>query len=125
MKKAFLIFAFCFLAGCSHSPVEETVENREVKPSVVAPRAVIRSGRKDPLLRADYVLKVLGVPDVRRREDPSEVWVYTEKECVLFVYLADRDEGPALVRHMEIGTPTFQAKEKDSLPCLRAAARLR
>ncbi len=125
MKRAFLIFAFCFLAGCSHSPVEGAVEKKAVKPPVTVPQAVIRSGRKDPLLKADYVLQVLGQPDVKRREVPSEVWAYTEKDCVLFIYLADQDEGAALVRHMEIGTSTFQAKEKDSLPCLRAAARLR
>lgn len=127
MKKKWLFFSFvlCLTAGCA---VENgSVPNDESKRNMSAakPEVVIRSGRKDPLLKADYVLKILGQPAVRRYEKPSEVWVYPQEGCVLFVYMTDQEDGTKLVRHMEIGTPTFKAKEKDSVPCLKKAAKLR
>lgn len=127
MKKAFLIVVFCFLSACAGVPKDLPVvaKDENVSSSPVRPESVVRSGRKDPLLKADYVLQVLGKPTVRRREDPSEVWVYAQTGCVLFIFMNDQADGSALVRHMEIGTPTFNATQKDSLPCLRTAAKLR
>ena len=93
--------------------------------SVDGSQTAVGSGRKDPLLKADYVLRVLGEPTVKRRETPSEVWVYAQSGCVLFIYMNEQDDGPSLVRHMEIGTPTFRATRKDSLSCLKTAAKLR
>ncbi|MBO4644170.1 MAG: hypothetical protein J5716_06155 [Alphaproteobacteria bacterium] len=129
MKKSlFLIFVFCLMAaGCvsgnnaSTEPAAGAVEHIPAP----KPEVVIRSGRKDPLLKADYVLEILGRPAVRRYEKPSEVWVYPQEGCVLFVYMADQEDGSKLVRHMEIGTPTFKTKEKDSVPCLKEAVKLR
>lgn len=127
MKKSLLLmFAFCLTAaGCAFENVSRTSDDFEEHVPAAKPEVVIRSGRKDPLLKADYVLEILGRPAVRRYEKPSEIWVYPKEECVLFVYMADQEDGSKLVRHMEIGTPTFKAREKDSLPCLKEAARLR
>lgn len=127
MKKAlFLIFVFCFaVTGCAFEKAVPTIKESPKTFSVPKPEAVIRSGRKDPLLKAAYVLEILGKPDVRRYEKPSEVWGYSQEECVLFVYMTEQTDGSLLVKHMEIGTPTFKAKEKNSLPCLIDAAKLR
>lgn len=123
MKKIFcfvIVLNLLMTAGC----VSENVSADGGK-SAARPESVIRSGRRDPLLKADYVLSVLGEPSVKRYENPSEVWVYPQEGCVLFVYMNDQKDGSKLVRHMEIGTPTFKAKQKDSLPCLETAAGLR
>ena len=127
MKRVLRILAFCFLAGCAGVSQESAVatQNKTHRTKISRPESVVRSGRKDPLLKADYVLQILGEPTVKRREEPSEVWVYTQAGCVLFIFMQDQKEGAALVRHMEIGTPTFSATQKDSLPCLRMAAKLR
>lgn len=136
-----------FLGACVHAPqppeqtepapaesadaavgqAEEPVERAEETPAPEPPKTV-RAGRRDPMLRANYVQTVLGAPTLKRRESPSEVWVYAQDECVLFIYLDERrstEDGGALVRHMEIGTPTFQAKQKNPVPCLKSAAMLR
>lgn len=122
MKKGLLLFfILCsVLTGCASVHGDGAKKHTAAKPEVV-----VRSGRKDPLLKADYVLEILGAPTVRRYEKPSEVWTYSQESCVLFVYMADQADGSKLVRHMEIGTPTFKAKEKNSVPCLREAAKLR
>ncbi|MBR4127242.1 MAG: hypothetical protein IKR09_06695 [Alphaproteobacteria bacterium] len=125
MKRS--LFALCIFCLTMGGCVSKNVSTGQAE-SVVAetePEAVVRSGRKDPLLKAGYVLEVLGKPAVRRYEKPSEVWVYPQEKCVLFVYMADQADGSKLVRHMEIGTPTFKAKEKDSVPCLKEAVKLR
>ena len=138
MKKVLLLsFILCsVLTGCATAPDDLTppeTDDAENAPaadkteSVPAPdpEAVIRSGRKDPLLKSDYVLEVLGRPAVKRYEKPTEIWTYPQEGCVLFIYMEDRPDGSKLVRHMEIGTPTFKAKEKDSVPCLKEAVKLR
>lgn len=126
MKKFFLIFTFCFAAGCARVPKElPVVDSAAENVSVDGSRTAVKAGRKDPLLKADYVLRILGEPTVKRRETPSEVWVYAQSGCVLFIYMNEQDDGSALVRHMEIGTPTFRATRKDSLSCLKTAAKLR
>lgn len=126
MKKAFLIFALCLLSGCARVPKElPVVAAAEEEVSASGLQTDTGAGRKDPLLKADYVLRVLGEPTVKRRETPSEVWVYAQSGCVLFIYMNEQDDGPSLVRHMEIGTPTFRATQKDSLSCLKTAAKLR
>ncbi|MBR1777195.1 MAG: hypothetical protein IJ752_01235 [Alphaproteobacteria bacterium] len=126
MKKGFyfgVVLSLLTAAGCVS---ENAADPNGGKPTIAAkPEAVIRSGRKDPLLKSDYVLSVLGEPSVKRYEKPSEVWVYAQTGCVLFIYMNDQEDGSKLVRHMEIGTPTFKARHKNSLPCLRTAAKLR
>ena len=121
MKKALFLFLFSLLtlAGCAREAGNQNFSDAP------APKAVIRSGRKDPLLKSEYVFKKLGKPEVKRYEAPSEVWVYPQKGCVLLIYMTKQPDESLLVRHMEIGTPTFNSKEKDSVPCLRAAAKLR
>ncbi|HAW33642.1 MAG TPA: hypothetical protein DCX19_03290 [Alphaproteobacteria bacterium] len=138
-----------FLGACAHAPqpleqtegappesadaaverAAEPVERTEERPPAPEPsKTTLRAGRRDPMLRANYVRTVLGAPTLKRREAPSEVWVYARDECVLFIYMDERlstEDGGALVRHMEIGTPTFQAKQKDPVPCLKSAAMLR
>ena len=128
MKKSlFALCVFCLtIVGCASENVStEQAESIVKHIPETKPESVIRSGRKDPLLKASYVLEILGKPAVRRYEKPSEVWVYPQEGCVLFVYMADQEDGSKLVRHMEIGTPTFKAKEKNSIPCLREASKLR
>lgn len=125
MKK-FLFLILCLIAaGCAAETVSPVDGDAKKRPPAAKPETVLRSGRKDPLLKADYVLEILGEPEVRRYEKPSEVWGYPQEGCVLFVYMADQKDGTKLVRHMEIGTPTFKAKEKNSVPCLKEAAKLR
>lgn len=127
MKRVLALLFFCLLAGCAGVTQDSSVaaKNKTNQTKISRPESVVRSGRKDPLLKADYVLQILGEPTVKRREEPSEVWVYAQASCVLFIFMQDQTEGAALVRHMEIGTPTFSATQKDSLPCLRMAAKLR
>ena len=127
MKKfLFFIFITCLtVGGCAFEKKPSVSDVKEKRPPALKPEAVIRSGRKDPLLKAGYVLEILGVPAVRRYEKPSEVWVYPQTGCVLFVYMAKQVDGSLLVKHMEIGTPDFKTKEKNSIPCLREASRLR
>ena len=136
MIKAFILKLF--LGACVHAAPRSLPPDRaeqkqadvvaaEIVPAPEPPKPV-RTGRQDPMLRANYVQTVLGKPTLKRREAPSEVWVYAQEECVLFIYLDERqatEDGGALVRHMEIGTPTFQAKRKDPVPCLKSAAMLR
>ena len=122
-RNFFLIFLFFLpLIGCVSV---NNANGAKKRPSAAKPEVVIRSGRKDPLLKADFVLEVLGEPSVKRYEKPSEVWTYSQESCVLFVYMVDQADGSKLVRYMEIGTPTFKAKEKNSVPCLREASKLR
>ena len=138
MKKALLSVLLSFTAACATdaavqtpAPAVASVEKEKAAPvhtHARAPESVIRSGRKDPLLKAGYVLDVLGKPALKRRDPPSEVWVYAQSGCVLFIYMDETeaaDQSEALVRHMEIGTPTFRATQKNSLPCLEKAAQLR
>lgn len=136
MKKVFLSVLLSFTAACASdaavrtsAPADVAAETAAPAKTVVhAPESVIRSGRKDPLLKAGYVREVLGEPTLKRRDPPSEVWVYAQSGCVLFIYMDETDApdlNEALVRHMEIGTPTFQATQKNSLPCLEKAAQLR
>lgn len=110
------------ITGCAF---DDRGTGMKKNPSASKPENVIRSGRKDPLLKAGYILEILGKPAVKRYEKPSEVWGYPHEGCVLFVYMTDQEDGSKLVRHMEIGTPTFKAREKDALPCLNEAAKLR
>lgn len=125
-RNLFLMFLFSLtLAGCVSGNDAARKEDDDKRSFAAKPEAVIRSGRKDPLLKADYVLRVLGKPEVKRYEKPSEVWGYPQTGCVLFVYMTEQDDGSKLVRHMEIGTPTFKSKTKDSMPCLKMAAKLR
>ena len=113
------------MTGCATGAGSTADGGAKKRPAAAKPEVVVLSGRKDPLLKADYVLEVLGEPAVKRNEKPSEVWTYPQEGCVLFVYMADQADGSKLVRYMEIGTPTFKAKEKDSVPCLKKAAKLR
>lgn len=110
-----------FLAACSVTPTELPV----VAESEEAQQQVSVSPKKKIILNADHILNVLGEPTVKRRESPAEVWVYSQESCVLFIYMNDKIENPARVKHMEIGTPSFNAEEKKSLPCLKMASRLR
>jgi hypothetical protein len=124
----FFIFGFCAaITGCASENVStgSAAKETEKRSPAAKPEVVIRSGRKDPLLKADYVLEILGEPAVKRYEASSEVLVYPQDGCVLFIYMAGLEDGSKLVRHMEIGTPTFKAKEKDAVPCLKEAVKLR
>ncbi len=134
MKKALLSILLGVTTACAtdaavQTPATAGVPAKKAAPvHAHAPESVIRSGRKDPLLKAGYVRDVLGEPALKRRDPPSEVWVYAQSGCVLFIYMDETDaadQSEALVRHMEIGTPTFRATQKNSLPCLEKAAQLR
>lgn len=114
----------CLLGACQTTPTELPVVAPDTKTvgEQISPEHRIR---KDPILRADYVRDVLGEPTVKRRENPTEVWVYAQSSCVLFIYMNKQSEEEKLVKHMEIGYPSFNATEKNSTDCLRQAAKLK
>ena len=121
--KRLVFLSFLVLCGCQSAPTElPVVEKTPVAEAESGtPLKVAESHRENPILKADYVESVLGAPTVKRMESPSQVWVYAQNSCVLFVYMNQDNE----VKHMEIGTPTFRATQKNSLPCLEKAAQLR
>lgn len=83
-----------------------------------------KTTRSSALIDSDYVLKKLGEPTLKRREDPSEIWVYTHDKCVLFIYMNDVGTDSSRIMHMAIGHPSQDMKEKESRPCLKKASRL-
>ena len=122
--KNVLLSLFVFFTACTTAPAGLPV---------VAPSAPSEGGREEAapaprrpvVLNADRILSVLGEPDVRRFEAPSEVWIYSRPSCVLFIYMDSKGETSPRVRHMEIGTPSFGVSEKESADCLRLAEKLR
>lgn len=122
MKRVFYAL-FAVLTACSNVPQELPVIAEEALPPPVKGAAV--KPRRPIILNADRILSVLGEPTVRRFESPSEVWVYSQPSCVLFIYMNDKGEPSPRVRHMEIGTPSFGIREKQSVDCLKLASRLR
>ena len=123
LSYAFLAL-FPLLASCSSVPQELPVVAEEALPKPVE-GAAVQEPRHPIILNADRILSVLGEPTVRRFEAPSEVWVYSQPSCVLFIYMNDKGEPSPRVRHMEIGTPSFGIREKQSADCLKLASRLR
>lgn len=122
MKKLLTVAVCLFFSGCVSVPPELPV----VAPAASGHKESAEvSRRKDPVLKADHVLTVLGEPTVIRREKPSQVWVYSQAECVLFIYMDEQSENAVQVKHMEIGTPSFGAADKNAVACLRTAAKLR
>lgn len=122
MKRVFYAL-LAVLTACSNVPQELPVVAEEALPQPVNGAAV--KPRRPIILNADRILSVLGEPTVRRFEAPSEVWVYSQPSCVLFIYMNDKGEPSPRVRHMEIGTPSFGIREKQSADCLKLASRLR
>ena len=120
-RPVFLLFLV--LCGCQSIPTELPVVEKTpvVEAESGTPLKVAESHRENPILKADYVESVLGAPTVKRMESPSQVWVYAQNSCVLFVYMNQDNE----VKHMEIGTPNYGSTEKSSMDCLQTAAKLR
>lgn len=121
--KRLVFLSFLALGGCQSVPAELPVveETPVAAVSTDAELHVAESHRANPILKADYVEAVLGAPTVKRMESPSQVWVYAQNSCVLFVYMNQDNE----VKHMEIGTPNYASAEKSSMDCLQTAAKLR
>lgn len=121
--KRLVFLSFLVLCGCQSTstelPVVEKTPVAEAESGT--PLKVAESHRENPILKADYVESVLGAPTVKRMESPSQVWVYAQNSCVLFVYMNQDNE----VKHMEIGTPNYESTEKSSMDCLQTAAKLR
>lgn len=121
--KRLVFLSFLVLCGCQSTstelPVVEKTPVAEAESGT--PLKVAESHRENPILKADYVESVLGAPTVKRMESPSQVWVYAQNSCVLFVYMNQNNE----VKHMEIGTPNYGSTEKSSTDCLQTAAKLR
>ncbi len=62
------------------------------------------------------VAGLLGGPQVRRREQPAEIWQYFGDDCIFDVFLYE--EGEALkVLHVEARNEA--AQETQARPCLR------
>ena len=110
--RLFFAAVWLLLTGCVTSVPEEL-------PVVERTEPVVWSSRP-PVLKADYVAEVLGEPALKRRETPSEMWVYAAKTCVLFVYFNADGE----VKHMDIGEPSNKAPHQGR-ECLIMAGKLR
>lgn len=121
--KRLVFLSLLALSGCQSAPAELPVVEEKTVAAVNgdAEVAVAESHRENPILKADYVEAMLGAPTVKRMESPSQVWVYAQNSCVLFVYMNQDNE----VKHMEIGTPNYGSTEKSSMDCLQTAAKLR
>lgn len=70
------------------------------------PRAQGKGGyTPDDLVGLDIpaVERLLGKPDLSRKEPFAEVWQYAHGDCVLFVFIYAQDGGAARVTHAETG----------------------
>ncbi|MCQ2966706.1 MAG: hypothetical protein MJ250_08240 [Alphaproteobacteria bacterium] len=112
MKKLLLALTFLII-GCTPDTLPISEESIETTYETQA--------RKTPILSSEYVVKKIGEPKIKRKENDAQVWIYPENQCILFIYVGDDD----LVKHMEIGNPTMDTDEKDPLPCLKKAGKLR
>jgi len=121
--KRLVFLSLLALSACQSVPTELPVVEQDamIEPQNESEVSVARSHRENPILKADYVEATLGAPTVKRMENPSQVWVYAQNSCVLFVYMNQDNE----VKHMEIGTPNYGSTEKVSTDCLQTAAKLR
>jgi len=85
----------------------ETPQALAVLPSPAkAPRAQGKGGYSPADLiglDAPAVERLLGKPDLSRKEPFAEVWQYTHGDCVLFVFIYAQDGGEARVSHAETG----------------------
>ena len=112
MKKILIALTFLII-GCTPDSLPISEESIETTYETHA--------RKSPILSSEYVIEKIGEPQIKRKEKDAQVWIYPEKQCILFIYVSDDN----LVKHMEIGNPTMNATEKDPLPCLKKAGKLR
>lgn len=110
------VLGFSTLSSCAINTELPVVERDE---SQLGEQQKTR--RKEPVLYKDYVLKKLGTPTVVRKESPSEMLVYSHPTCNLFIYVNEKE----IVKHIEIGNPDYEKVEKDSMPCLKSANKLR
>ena len=131
MLRSFLALgAFAALAGCAvetqtlrPSPAEPGAAVAAAQSDVAlvpAERAVeggagpaLLAAAPDPYVAVDAdperligltvgeAARLLGRPALVRREPPAEVWQYAESECVLHLFLYQREGGPA-VTHFEM-----------------------
>ena len=113
-----------FAAGCAPLPTPE--DGRDAG-SAGADHGYLREdGRTSVPLRAESLLgldgaelvQTLGKPNAFRREQPAEIWQYSNDGCVLDVVLY-QDGGPARVVYLEA-----RSREADALPVERCLARL-
>ncbi|MCQ2914919.1 MAG: EI24 domain-containing protein [Alphaproteobacteria bacterium] len=110
------ILGFSTLSSCAINTELPVVERDETQED-----SQQESRRKDPVLYKKYVIKKLGNPTVVRKENPSEMLVYSHPTCNLFIYINEKE----IVKHIEIGNPDYEKVEKDSMPCLKSANKLR
>ena len=68
------------------------------------------------------VLALLGEPELRRSEPPTEIWQYRTERCVADIYLRQAG-GPARVVYMETRSPSAAAVPSDG--CLQDIANQR
>ncbi|MCH7864149.1 MAG: hypothetical protein IIC56_02895 [Proteobacteria bacterium] len=53
-------------------------------------------------LDGSRVLALLGVPNLKRRDDPAQIWQYQTRACTLYIFLYRAAKGDAYkVRHFE------------------------
>lgn len=75
-------------------------------PAGKPPRAQSKGGYSpDDLIGLDgpSVERLLGKPDLSRKEPFAEVWQYAHGDCVLFLFIYAGKDGPARVSHAETG----------------------
>lgn len=70
-------------------------------------------------LDSGAVAALLGIPALRRRDPPAELWQYRDKACILDLFLyQDQDGGAHAVTYFEVrGHSVVKVPAKD---CLRA-----
>lgn len=72
-------------------------------------------------LNGPAVERLLGKPDLSRKEPFAEVWQYTHGDCVLFLFLYPSEKGGPEVTHAETGARDG-GKDPDSRQCVSALA---
>lgn len=90
------------VVATSHSPRYQAAQAAKAP---TAPKAQLAPD-PDLLIGLDtsQVAKLLGAADLRRREPPAQVWQYEDKQCVLHLFLYEK-EGDYRVEYYEARDP--------------------
>lgn len=117
--EVFVVLALV-LGGCTSDRTSEALRKSEPAavslPRGLAPQELV--GRQASDLR-----RLLGEPDLIRREVGAEVWQYPAPGCVLFLYLYDNGKGAREVTYLEA-----RAKTRGPVPtaaCIAETVRAR
>ena len=85
------------VARVSPQPAPLPAQPDPAPPAKIYPEPAHLSG-----LDGSRVLALLGVPNLKRRDDPAEIWQYQTRACTLYIFLYRAAKGDAYkVRHFE------------------------